>query len=137
MQQQYLDRFVGIPYKFLGIDYDGVDCIGLCQLFYFEHGICLEWRDGREIEQDWYVKEPFRLVRFLHLHFNKLKNMDDMKYGDIALFEINGEGHTGVYVGNGKVLTILKQFKSSMIMRLNVGNTFFMGGYRLKEGELC
>lgn len=45
MQQQYLDRFVGIPYKFLGIDYDGVDCIGLCQLFYFEHGICLEWRD--------------------------------------------------------------------------------------------
>ena len=49
MEKQDLKKFVGLPYKFLGVDYHGVDCIGLCQLFYQEHGIDLEWRDGRPI----------------------------------------------------------------------------------------
>ena len=52
MEKQDLKKFVGLPYKFLGIDYHGVDCIGLCQLFYQEHGIDLEWRDGRPIASE-------------------------------------------------------------------------------------
>lgn len=42
MEKQDLKKFVGLPYKFLGVDYHGVDCIGLCQLFYQEHGIDLD-----------------------------------------------------------------------------------------------
>ena len=34
MKKQDLTRFVGLPYKFLGTDFTGVDCIGLCQLFF-------------------------------------------------------------------------------------------------------
>ena len=132
MQKQNLDKFIGIPYKFLGTDFNGADCIGLCQLFFYEHGIMLEWRDGKPIDKNWYEKEPYRLVRWLHVHFDKIK-YDELKYGDVVLFEINGEGHTGICVGNHKVLTILEQFQTSMIMRLNRGNVFFMGGYRLKE----
>ena len=84
MEKQDLKKFVGLPYKFLGVDYHGVDCIGLCQLFYQEHGIDLEWRDGRPIAKDWYVHEPYRLARFMHKHFTRVKNVDAMQYGDIV-----------------------------------------------------
>ena len=132
MREQNLDRFVGIPYKFLGTGFDGADCIGLCQLFFYEHGIMLEWRDGRPIDRDWYVKEPYRMVRWFYKYFDKLK-YEELQYGDVVLFEINGEGHTGICVGSHKVLTILEQFKKSMIMRLNHGNVFFKCGFRLKK----
>ncbi len=132
MREQNLDKFVGIPYKFLGTDYDGADCIGLCQLFFYEHGIMLEWRDGRPIEKDWYVKEPYRMARWFIKYFDKLK-YEELQYGDVVLFEINGEGHTGICVGNYKVLTVLEQFRKSMIMRLNHNNVFFRCGYRLKK----
>ena len=51
-----------------------------------------------------------------------------MQYGDIVLYEINGEGHTGVYVGEHKVLTVLQQFQKSMIVRLRQNNLFFKSG---------
>ena len=130
MNKQKLDKFIGIPYKFLGIDYTGVDCIGLCQLFYFEHGIELEFRDGREILKEWYLTEPYRLARWLVTNFNRVKNRDELEYGDIILFEINGEGHTGIYIGDGKVLTILEFFKKSMIIHLKRGNVLYRGGFR-------
>ena len=45
MKKQDLTRFVGLPYKFLGTDFTGVDCIGLCQLFFNEHGYPIEIRE--------------------------------------------------------------------------------------------
>lgn len=130
MQKQNLEKFIGIPYEFLGTDYTGVDCIGLCQLFYFEHGIDLEFRDGREILKTWYLNEPYRLARWLITNFDRVKNRNELEYGDIILFEINGEGHTGIYIGNAKVLTILEFFKKSMIIHLKKGNVLYRGGFR-------
>ena len=118
MKKQDLTRFVGLPYKFLGTDFTGVDCIGLCQLFFNEHGYPIEIRDGRPIKKDWYLTEPYRLARWLVKHFNKIEKMEDMQYGDIVLFEINGESHTSIYIDNGKVLTILEVFKSKGIKLL-------------------
>lgn len=134
MKQQDLHKFIGIPYKFLGTDFDGCDCIGLCQLFMRSHGIDITWRDGRPIRKDWYLTEPFRLARWLCTYFNKVPSIDALQYGDIVLFEINGESHTGIYVGNAKVLTILEVFKTSMIMHLKKQNVFYQCGFRMKEG---
>lgn len=128
MKQQDLHKFIGIPYKFLGTDFDGCDCIGLCQLFMRSHGIDITWRDGRPIRKDWYLTEPFRLARWLCTYFNKVPSIDALQYGDIVLFEINGESHTGIYVGNAKVLTILEVFKTSMIMHLKKQNVFYQCG---------
>ena len=128
MKQQDLHKFIGIPYKFLGTDFDGCDCIGLCQLFMRSHGIDITWRDGRPIRKDWYLTEPFRLARWLCTYFNKVPSIDALQYGDIVLFEINGESHTGIYVGNAKVLTILEVFKTSMIMHLKKQNVFYQYG---------
>lgn len=105
MEKQNIERFIGLPYKFLGTDFNGVDCIGLCQLFLNEHHIPVIIRDGRPITKDWYLKEPYRLARWLFKNFDKIDNIDDLRYGDIVLFEINGESHTGIYIDDYKVLT--------------------------------
>lgn len=132
MEQQNIERFIGLPYKFLGTDFNGVDCIGLCQLFLNEHHIPMIIRDGRPITKDWYLKEPYRLARWLFKNFDKIDNIDDLRYGDIVLFEINGESHTGIYIDDYKVLTILEVFKSSMIMHLKRQNMFYQCGFRLR-----
>lgn len=130
MDKQNLEKFIGIPYKFLGTDFTGVDCIGLCQLFYFEHNLPIIFRDGREIKKDWYLTEPYRLARWLITNFDKIDNQNDLEYGDVVLFEINGEGHTGIYIGDAKVLTILEFFKKSMIIHLKKGNVLYRNGFR-------
>ncbi len=132
MEKQNIERFIGLPYKFLGTDFNGVDCIGLCQLFLNEHHIPVIIRDGRPITKDWYLKEPYRLARWLFKNFDKIDNIDDLRYGDIVLFEINGESHTGIYIDDYKVLTILEVFKSSMIMHLKRQNMFYQCGFRLR-----
>lgn len=132
MEKQDLSKFVGLPYKFLGTDFTGVDCIGLCQLFFNEHGYPIEIRDGRPITKDWYLTEPYRLARWLVKNFDKINNMEELRYGDIVLFEINGESHTGIFVDNGKVLTILEVFHKSMIMHLKKRNIFYQCGFRMK-----
>lgn len=132
MEKQNIERFIGLPYKFLGTDFNGVDCIGLCQLFLNEHHIPVIIRDGRPITKDWYLKEPYRLARWLFKNFDKIDSIDDLRYGDIVLFEINGESHTGIYIDDYKVLTILEVFKSSMIMHLKRQNMFYQCGFRLR-----
>lgn len=133
MYSEKLNKFIGIPYKFLGTGFDGVDCIGLCHLFMNEYqGINITWRDGRPITKDWFVTEPFRLARWLCKNFTKIPDLNDLQFGDIVLFEINGESHTGIFVGNMKVLTILEVFKTSMIIHLKRSNAFYQCGFRYK-----
>lgn len=133
MKKQDLCKFVGIPFEFLGTTFNGVDCIGLCQLFLNQHGYDIEFRDGREINKDWYETEPLRLVIWLNRNFIKVKEINNLKYGDILLFEINGESHTGIYIDNMKILTILETFKKSMIIHLKKQNVFYKCGFRIKE----
>lgn len=133
MEKQDLCKYVGIPFKFLGTTFDGVDCIGLCQLFLNQHNYDIEFRDGREITKDWYETEPLRLLIWLNRNFTKIKDMNNLQYGDIVLFEINGESHTGIYIDNMKVLTILETFKKSMIIHLKKQNVFYKCGFRMKE----
>ena len=52
MEKQEIEKFVGIPYKFLGTDYTGVDCIGLCQLFLCEHGYNIEISSSSKIQDN-------------------------------------------------------------------------------------
>lgn len=135
MIEQDLTKFVGIPYKFLGTDYTGLDCIGLCQLFYFEHDTPIIFRDNKPITKDWYISEPYRMIRWFLTNMDKIDDVDKLQYGDVVVFEINGEGHTGIYIGNFKILTILELFKKSMIIHLKRNNIYYKCGFRKKEGE--
>ena len=98
-----IDKYINIPYVFAGYDYNGADCVGLLRLFYSEHN-WMEMYDG-EFTKDWYKKEPYRMVKWFLRNMNKVRNIDDLQFGDVVYFNINGEGHVGIYYKYGKILT--------------------------------
>lgn len=63
MIEQLVDKYLGIPYRHLGRDLNGVDCLGLAYLFYKDCGIDIPDNDGSLYEADWFVKDPERYVR--------------------------------------------------------------------------
>ena len=98
-----VNKYIGIPYLFAGHSFDGADCIGLARLFYHEHHYLPELYDG-EFEKDWWKKDKNRMVRWLVKNMTKV-DIENVEYGDFMYFNINGEGHCGIYVGNGKMLS--------------------------------
>lgn len=98
-----ISKYIGIPYKFAGYSNDGCDCVGLLRWFYADH----QWQemyDG-EFTKDWYKKEPHRMIRWFFKNMDKLSSIDKLKFGDICYFHINGEGHCGIYLEYGKMLS--------------------------------
>jgi cell wall-associated NlpC family hydrolase len=99
-----LKKFVGIPYGFNCETYESADCVGLVKLFYEEHGYNLSKYD-RPTSEDWFVKDKFKVVKYLLKHFDKTRDIDNLSYGDLLVVEINGESHLFIYLGYDKVLT--------------------------------
>ncbi len=110
--------YVGIPYKFAGWTHDGADCIGLVRLIFHEQ----HWKpaiyDG-EFSRDWWKTEPYRMLRFFVKNFDIIKEEHDLQCGDVMYFDINGEGHVGIYLDYGKLLTTFpancKQWDGSVL----------------------
>jgi len=137
----YMDwaKYIGIPWKFNGSDYDGCDCLGLLRIVAREQGWQEQFDDGKPIEKDWFKKEPLRLLRYLYRHFDKIDEVDQLREGDIIYFRINGEGHTGIWIGYGK---FIEQFpvqhpmlkSSTHIQRFSKIKNHFICGFRRRDG---
>jgi cell wall-associated NlpC family hydrolase len=140
-----LSKYVGVPYKFLGEDETGVDCIGLIKWYYRDNGWSLVESDGKPIDKDWYSKDKYRLARYFLKHFDRTNDIEQLENGDILLFEINGEGHCGIMLSYGKFLTCYPQVSQfnggvSFIDRTKYwfsqpGVNFIAGFKRRKQGD--
>lgn len=131
-----IDKYIGKPFKFLGDTIDAFDCLGMLKLWSAEHQWNISWSDNKEITKDWYEKNPLRFLLFLRRNFKPIKNIDELKYGDIVYTSVNSEGHTGIYVGYGKLLShqIPTDEKSiCMIYRRQFWSSFFICGFRYIE----
>lgn len=99
-----INKYIGIPYKFNGRTRDGCDCLGLCHLFYKEHGwITLD--DGKPITKDWQEKDPKRLVRWFAKNFQVTRDPEELEFGDILLFDVGSEVHLALYLEYGRILS--------------------------------
>lgn len=139
MQENY-KKLVGKPWLFNGRDPNvGLDCIGLLSAFYKEHNWEPTFNDGKTIEDDWFLKDKYRMLRYFVKNFDKTFDIDSLTYGDILMFEINGEAHVGIYLEYGKFLTTFPPKEHcasySFIDRLTYWGQFFIYGFKRRVGD--
>lgn len=105
-----MTEFIGIPYLEGGRDYTGVDCWGLVLLFYrdFFGEDLVDPANGKAVSQD----EAARLMDVEKATIQAAP-VPVPEIGDIALMAFRGRPiHVGVYVGNGRLLHVMKGIDS-------------------------
>ncbi len=116
---QFIDEWIGTPYKYAGNDQNGVDCSG------FVKQLCLQVfskETGRDATSQYNQCDPI--------------SKDDLIEGDLVFFKIGSKSitHVGIYLANGKFVHSSTS-KGVMISDLNEAyykKWFFKGG-RLKN----
>src|SRR6201996_3404835 len=82
----FVDQWMGTPYKFGGLDHDGVDCSGLALLLEQQgYGINIPRTTGQQVT------------------VIKRKYEEELQEGDLVFFDYDGKkfSHVGVYLQNG------------------------------------
>ena len=107
-----INKYIGIPFKQKGYDFEGVDCFGLVHLF-------LKEEMGMEIpmfKQYDVFEDPIEVARQFNLNVPLIAGdvTTSPKFGDMALFKFRGvANHIGIYVGNGRVLHAMRGTESA------------------------
>lgn len=130
-------KYVGIKWGFNKSSYQECDCIGLMSLIYREQGWHQTWDDGKPIEEDWFIKSPYRLARYLIENFQRTSSIEELEEGDIVYLRVDGEGHVGCWIGYGKVLHIPPNNKGiktiSYITKMSLLKKAFVCGFKRKK----
>jgi lipoprotein Spr/probable lipoprotein NlpC len=82
----FIEQWYGTPYKFGGLDHDGVDCSGFTLLLQQQvYGINLPRNTGKQVNA---IKRKYE---------------DELQEGDLVFFDFDGKkfSHVGVYLQNG------------------------------------
>lgn len=85
----FIDQWMGTPYRFGGLDKDGIDCSGLAYL----------------LEQQVYGINIPRMTS-QQINVIKRKYEEELQEGDLVFFDFDGKkfSHVGVYLQNGYVV---------------------------------
>ncbi|EEX70027.1 NlpC/P60 family protein [Mitsuokella multacida] len=102
-----VNKYIGIPHYFGESSFKKCDCIGLCRLFYRNHGWSHPIEDGKPVDKD-HFSEPSvwrRLYKYCLLNMTQVF-YDELSFGDFVIFKIDGDLHTGIYLGYGDLLSM-------------------------------
>lgn len=130
-----ISKFIGIPWRFGGDSFSGCDCVGLVRLFYREHSWSNDFTDGKPVTEYHSFGVWRRLYSYCAKHMQKV-DFSDLKYGDFVIFAIDGDIHTGVYIGYGKLLAMqvptVEDFSKSTIYHKSWWKPYFRYAFRRK-----
>ena len=115
-----LDKYINLPYKNVGRDFNGVDCFGLVYLIY-KNELNIELPDFTNLmySKNWFKEGKNIIVENV---WDKWYEVDKTEQTDLLLFYTNYKkrvvNHIGLYIGNNKFIHILETY-SSKIDRLD------------------
>ena len=101
--------------KYLGFKYgfnkskNQYHCVDICRMLYTDHGYKHCFDDGKvdpKTLQDFHERHQLRVLRYLLKHFKRVRNADDLQHGDVVVFNISGDLHTGIYLQTGQILAM-------------------------------
>ena len=99
----FIELWTGVPYKFGGMDKDGIDCSGLALL----------------LEQQVYGINIPRIT-YQQADAIKRKYENELKEGDLVFFDFDGKpfSHVGIYLQNGYIVHA-SSTKGVMVVKLH------------------
>lgn len=107
---QTAKKYLGIPYRHMGRDRSGLDCLGLAHLFYQEFGIDIPDGDGKPYSDRWVKEDPERYLRGV-LAVGKEASPYDLRPLDFVYFRM------GRYICHGGVMLDRQHFIHSLNRR--------------------
>lgn len=120
----FIDEWMGTPYRFGGMDKDGVDCSGLVYLLQLQ-----------------VYDMPVPRTCALQVNNIKRKYEDELKEGDLVFFDFDGKqfSHVGVYLQNGYFVHASTR-KGVIVVRLHdngIYKFFSRGGTVLDPADVA
>lgn len=102
--QRKLKKYERVPFVYNGRDMLGLDCLGFIILFYMEFGIYIPNDDGREIDKDWYKKDPERYIKNIKKLPGTRISYFDLQALDLVYFAISRDiiTHTGIMINDSE-----------------------------------
>lgn len=80
------NRFLNIPYRLGGKDFDGCDCVGLCVLFLKENGLDYEYdMDKLPALKHWWQYAPSNFMNFI-LQYGSVIPFNEIQKFDVVMF---------------------------------------------------
>lgn len=105
-------EFLGIPFKFLGRDHSGVDCLGLIWLYLRSRGYAIPDSDGLPMLEDKQEDYPARAMEALRKIGTEV---EFPQADDVVLMNLpGGYTHLGVMVDEWRMLHVLKDRPSAL-----------------------
>ena len=114
------EKYINLPYKNLGRDFDGIDCFGLLYLiFKEERNILLPDFTELKYDKDWFTKEN-HILDNIPEYFTKVN--EPYRMFDVPIFyggcSKEVANHIGMFIDDFRFIHISEQY-SSRIDRFN------------------
>jgi len=131
LDNELLNKLVGIKWLEDGRDFNGTDCVGLMQLYFNAkgvNGIAPKISEVDQNKQDEIIKKV--------IETNTIVSKDDLQAEDVLVFKINDDLHVGLYLGYGRMLHARRDGKSRISRLTPSWEKYFLFGIREKDGQI-
>ena len=132
----WVNTYVGVPYKSKGRCREGWDCWGLvCAIYREQFGIALPSLAGRYLDaQDYSSVEDT-----IKISIDDWEEVETKVAGDVVLCRVMGyETHVGIYLGNGLMLHVMDGTDTHVVnLEMGTWKRRVLGYYRPKSEAIA
>ncbi len=125
-----ISKYIGIPYKLNGRDFDGTDCLGLVWLYLRDQDISIPDGDELPIDETWQENAETRFIEGLD---SVAERVETPRENDIVLIHCYKQSaHIGVMLDSQTILHSPDASGSQCNLLSNYGKHRILGFWRLR-----